>query len=168
MLASLLVTLLSVPAPHWDFSGPIFEGTPAGTLETCDIGYGDRADQGFHAGLDFGDPTFGSIGSLVLSPANQAWYAIGVPWADPEGIPTNQIVCFGTDNADTWGWSYGHINIQRPSDWYSYYHNNAGIPKQTIGRTCSENPWWHIHVAWVPAWFNQTPVLQYAYHNPFD
>ena len=28
MLASLLVALLIVPAPHWDFSGPVLEELP--------------------------------------------------------------------------------------------------------------------------------------------
>ncbi len=165
MLASLLVTLLFVPAPHWDFSGPIFGGTPAGTLETCDIGYGDRAVQGFHAGLDFTDPNQ-TTGSYVLSPANQPWYAIGIPWAQSSS-PDNQIVCFGTDNADTWGWSYGHINFPNPRIWYHDYHTSAGIPKQTLAMTTSLT-YRHIHVAWVPAWFDQIPDIELTYHNPFD
>ena len=81
MLAFFVIGLLSVPDPHWSISGPIFAGTPSGSLEKCHIGYGDRAtiNQGFHAGVDFGDPVQGSTGSMVLSPANMPSRAIGIP-----------------------------------------------------------------------------------------
>ena len=167
MLAFLVISLLSVPDPNWFFSGPIFAGTPSGDLEECYIGYGDRAVQGFHAGLDFGDPAQGSTGSMVLSPANMPWRAIGIPWADPND-PDNQIVCFGTASSDEWGWSYGHINFPNPASWYNLYASNDGTPKQELAETTNQI-WRHIHVAWVPAWFVQVPpIIVSAYHNPFD